>query len=76
MGTLVSLDDLLLDELGQFSAHRRARTDVQKQQLFECDRLAALLCVSNLDDNVELSQGPEEWDLSPLVLPDLSESRK
>ena len=53
--------DSLLNKLGQFAAHRRARTDSQQKELFQRQWLPLLFRISDLDDDIEIDDGPEEW---------------
>ena len=52
--------DSLLDEPGQFAAYRRARTEIQQQELFQRKWLPPLFRISDLDDDIEIDDGPEE----------------
>jgi len=56
IGILAPLNDMLLDKLCELSPQGRARANSQQLQLLERDGLAALLGVSDLDDDVEFNQ--------------------
>ena len=53
--------DSFLNKPGQFAAYRRARTEIQQDELFQRQWLLLLLCISDLDDDIEIDDGSEEW---------------
>ena len=55
--------DSLLNKPGQFAAYRRARTEIQQKELFQCQWLPLLFRISNLDDDIEIDDGLEERQL-------------
>ncbi len=53
--------DSLLNKLGQFAAYGGARSDIQQKELLERQWLSlVLLCISDLDDDIEIDDGLEE----------------
>lgn len=52
--------DFLLNKADQFAAHRRARTDIQQEELFQRQWLPLLFRVSDLDDDIQIEDGLEE----------------
>ena len=66
--------DSLLDELGQFAAYRRARSDVHQKELFQRQWFLLLFRISDLDDDIEIDDGPEERQLPSFKLPDFFQS--
>ncbi|MDB5921615.1 MAG: hypothetical protein JWN13_551 [Betaproteobacteria bacterium] len=55
--------DPLLYKLRQSAAYRRTRTEIQKKNLFQCERLVLLFRISELDDNIEIDDRLEKWQL-------------
>ena len=49
--------DSSLNQLGQFAAYRRARTEIQQKELFQRQWLFLLFRVSDLDDDIEIDDG-------------------
>ena len=60
VGMFAPDDDSSLNELGQFAAYRRARTEIQQKELFQRQWLLVLLGISDLDDDIEIDDGLEE----------------
>ncbi len=66
--------DSLLNKPPQFSAYRRARTDIQQKELFQREWLLLLFGISDLDDDIEIDDGLQERQLLPFKLPDFFQS--
>lgn len=58
--TLAPRYNFPLNKPGEFAAHRRARTEIQQKQLFQRQGLPLLFRVSDLDDDIEIDDGPEK----------------
>jgi len=52
--------DSLLNELGQFTAYRRAGTEIQQKELFQRQWLPLFFRVPDLDHDIEIDDGFEE----------------
>ena len=46
--------DFAFNQPGQFAAYRRARTEIQQEQLFQRQGLLLLFRISDLDDDIEI----------------------
>ena len=68
--------DALLYEVRQATAHRRARIVVEKQKLFERERPPLFFRVADLDDDIEIDHGFQEWHLRTLKFPHSPQSSK
>jgi hypothetical protein len=66
--------DSLLNKRGQFAAYRRARTDIQQQELLQRYWLPLLFRISDLDDDIEIDDGPEERKMPPFKFPNFPQS--
>ena len=66
--------DSFLNKPGQFAAYRRARTEIQQDELFQRQWLLLLFRISDLDDDIEINDSLEERKLAPFKLPDLLQS--